>query len=64
MEKEIKRNDQFDLNYDTNLGGYRTGITESSCEVRQNTAATTIGIKPELEAWTTTTVSFRPELAS
>ncbi|MGE9010615.1 PRC-barrel domain-containing protein [Leptospira interrogans] len=52
------------LKYDTNLGGYRTGVTEKPCKARRNTAATTIGvgkIEPVLGASTITTVSSLPE---
>ena len=31
------------LKYDTSLGGYRTGITETSSRARRNTATTTPG---------------------
>jgi len=32
------------LKYDTNLGGYVTGITEASCRTPRNTATTIHGI--------------------
>ena len=34
------------LKYDTNLGGYITGITRSSSKARRNTATTTAGTGP------------------
>ena len=52
------------LKYDTNLGGYRSGITESSCKVRQSTATTTNGvgkIRPARGRSTITTGSSLPE---